>query len=91
MATSRQNKVVLIVTIALMHVWWFSTTSAKTANPFTGACIYVPANRRFQRYNTIDANTVTARTGPTIKYHSTVILSRDKKKKNTTRYLVTMI
>lgn len=42
--------------------------------------VYVPTNRRFQRYNTIDVNTVTARPGPTMKYHCTAVLSEKKKR-----------
>ena len=57
--------------------------------------VYVPAIRLFQRYKTMNANTVTARNGPTMKYHCTVVLAGKKKKnkqrnKKTRRYLVTM-
>ena len=53
---------------------------------------YVPAIRLFQRYKTMNANTVTASNGPTMKYHCTVVFAgKEKKKQNKTkRYLVTM-
>ena len=41
--------------------------------------VYVPAIRLFQRYKTMNANTVTASNGPTMKYHCTVILAEKKK------------
>ena len=41
---------------------------------------YVPATRLFQRYNTMNANTVTASNGPTMKYHCTVTLAEKNKK-----------
>ena len=46
--------------------------------------VYVPAIRLFQRYKTANANAVTARNGPTMKYHCTVVLSekKNKQKKN---------
>ena len=47
--------------------------------------VYVPAIRLFQRYKTMNTNTVTASNGPTMKYHCTVVLAE----KNTKRYLVT--
>ena len=40
--------------------------------------VYVPAFRLFQRYNILNANTVTASNGPTMKYHSTVALAEKK-------------
>ena len=43
--------------------------------------LYVPAIRLFQRYKTANANAVTARNGPTMKYHCTVVLSEKKKNK----------
>ena len=46
--------------------------------------VYVPAIRLFQRYKTMNANTVTASNGPTMKYHCTVILAEKKKKQNKT-------
>ena len=59
--------------------------------------VYVPAIRLFQRYKTMNANTVTASNGPTMKYHCTVVLAEKKQKqtnkqrnKKTRRYLVTM-
>ena len=56
--------------------------------------VYVPAIRLFQRYKTMNANTVTASNGPTMKYHCTVVLAEKKKQKQrnkkTRRYLVTM-
>ena len=42
--------------------------------------VYVPAIRLFQRYKTMNANTVTASNGPTMKYHCTVVLAEKKKK-----------
>ena len=42
--------------------------------------VYVPAIRLFQRYNTMNANTVTASKGPTMKYHCTVALAEKKNK-----------
>ena len=52
---------------------------------------YVPAIRLFQRYNTMNANTVTASNGPTMKYQCTVVFAGKEKKQNKTkRYLVTM-
>ena len=47
--------------------------------------VYVPTIRLFQRYETMNANTVTASNGPTMKYHCTVFLAEKTKK-----YLVTM-
>ena len=41
--------------------------------------VYVPAIRRFQRYKTMNANTVTASNGPTMKYHCTVVLAEKQK------------
>ena len=61
--------------------------------------VYVPAIRLFQRYKTMNANTVTASNGATMKYHCTVVLAEKKKNqkqtkkqrnKKTRRYLVTM-
>ena len=46
--------------------------------------VYVPPIRLFQRYKTMNANTVTASNGPTMKYHCTVVLAEKTK-----RYLVT--
>ena len=43
--------------------------------------IYIPAIRLFRRYKTINANTVTASDGPTMKYHCTVVLSETKQNK----------
>ena len=40
--------------------------------------VYVPAIRLFHRYKTMNANTVTASNGPTMKYHCTVILAEKK-------------
>ena len=52
---------------------------------------YVPAIRLFQRYKTMNANTVTASNGPTMKYHRTVVFAGKEKRQNKTkRYLVTM-
>ena len=49
--------------------------------------VYVPAIRPFQtEYKTMNANTVTASNGPTMKYHCTVVLAEKTK-----RYLVTMV
>ena len=45
--------------------------------------LYIPAIRRFQRYKAINANTVTARTGPTMKYHFTVVVAEKPKQKGT--------
>ena len=42
---------------------------------------YVPAIRLFQRYKTMNANTVTASNGPTMKYHCTVVFAGKEKKK----------
>ena len=47
--------------------------------------VYVPAIRLFQRFKTMNANTVAASNGPTMKYHCTVFLAEKTK-----RYLVTM-
>ena len=47
--------------------------------------VYVPAIRLFQRYKTMNANTVTASNGPTMKYHCTVILAEKKDKKKKTK------
>ena len=49
--------------------------------------VYVPAIRLFQRYKTANANAVTARNGPTMKYHCTDVLSEKKRtnKKKTKR------
>ena len=44
--------------------------------------VYVPAIRLFQRHKTINANTVTASNGPTMKYHCTVVLAAKKKQTN---------
>ena len=58
--------------------------------------VCVPAIRLFQRYKAMNANTVTASNGPTLKYHCTVILAEKnkqtnkKQKQKTRRYLVTM-
>ena len=43
--------------------------------------VYVPAIRLFQRYKTMNANTVTASNGPTMKYHCTVVLAEKTNKK----------
>ena len=78
-----------------MHVWCFSlTTCVKNAKHLL-ELVYVPAIRLFQRYKTMNTNTVTASNGPTMKYHCTVILAEtykqtNKQKKKTRRYLVTM-
>ena len=42
--------------------------------------VYVPAIRLFQRYKTMNANTVTASNGPTMKYHCIVVLAEKTKK-----------
>ena len=42
--------------------------------------VYVPAIRLFQRYKTMNANTVTASNEPTMKYHCTVVLAEKNKK-----------
>ena len=42
--------------------------------------VYVPAIRLFQRYKTMNANTVTASNGPTMKYHCRVVLAEKNKK-----------
>ena len=47
--------------------------------------VYVPAIRLFQRLKTMNANTVAASNGPTMKYHCTVVLAEKTKK-----YLVTV-
>ena len=47
--------------------------------------VYVPAIRLFRRYKTINANTVTASDGPTMKYHCTVVLSGKKKNEKVIR------
>ena len=44
--------------------------------------VYVPAIRLFQRYKTMNTNTVTASNGPTMKYHCTVILAEKNKQTN---------
>ena len=44
--------------------------------------VYVPAIRLFQRYNTMNANTVTASNGPTMKNHCTVALAEKNKQTN---------
>ena len=49
----------------------------------TKCIVYVPAIRLFQRHKTINANTVTASNGPTMKYHCTVVLAAKKKNKQT--------
>ena len=65
-----------------MHVWRFSPTiCVKSAKEFIEAHIYIPAIRLFRRYKTINANTVTASNGPTMKYHCTVVLSETKQNK----------
>ena len=40
---------------------------------------YVPATRLFQRYKAMNANTVTASNGPTMKNHCRVVLSGKNK------------
>ena len=58
--------------------------------------VYVPAIRRFQSFKAMNANTVTASNGPTMKYHRIVAFAENKKKKKTKtktktkRHLVTM-
>ena len=47
--------------------------------------VYVPAIRLFQRYKTMNANTVTASNGPTMKYHCTVVLAEKKNKNKETK------
>ena len=47
--------------------------------------VYVPAIRLFQRYKTMNANTVTASNGATMKYHCTVVLAEKTKNKNKQR------
>ena len=46
--------------------------------------LYIPVIRRFQRYNAMDANTFTARTGPTMKYHFTAVVVAEKSKQKGT-------
>ena len=58
--------------------------------------VYVPAIRLFQSFKAMNANTVTASNGPTMKYHRIVALAENKKqsknknKTKTKRHLVTM-
>ena len=50
--------------------------------------VYVPAIRLFQSFKAMNANTVTASNGPTMKYHRIVALAENKqqnKKKNKRR------
>ena len=49
--------------------------------------VYVPAIRLFQSFKAMNANTVTASNGPTMKYHRIVALAENKKqkKKNKTK------
>ena len=41
--------------------------------------VYVPAIRLFQSFKAMNANTVTASNGPTMKYHRIVALAENKK------------
>ena len=43
--------------------------------------VYVPAIRLFQSFKAMNANTVTASNGPTMKYHRIVALAENKKTK----------
>ena len=43
--------------------------------------VYAPAIRLFQSFKAINANTVTASNGPTMKYHRIVALAENKKTK----------
>ena len=60
--------------------------------------VYVPAIRLFQSFKAMNANTVTASNGPTMKYHRIVALAENKKTKQkqkqkqtkTKRLLITM-
>ena len=54
--------------------------------------VYVPAIRLFQSFKAMNANTVTASNGPTMKYHRIVALAENEKqnKTKTKRHLITM-
>ena len=55
--------------------------------------VYVPAIRLFQNFKAMNANTVTASSGATMKYHRIVALAEKKKqnkKTKTKRHLVIM-
>ena len=41
--------------------------------------VYIPAIRLFQSLKTMNANTVAASNGPTMKYHCTVVLAEKNK------------
>ena len=43
--------------------------------------LYIQVIRLFQRYKTMNANTITASNGPITKYHCLVALAEKKKKK----------
>ena len=43
--------------------------------------VYVPAIRRFQSFKAMNANTVTASNGPTMKYHRIVAFAENQKKR----------
>ena len=45
--------------------------------------VYVPAIRLFQSFKAMNANTVTASNGPTMKYHRIVVLAENKKQNKT--------
>ena len=62
-----------------MHVWPLALLALRTQKNLL-KLIYIPAIRLFQRYKTINANTVTESDGPTIKCHCTVVLSEKNKK-----------
>ena len=47
--------------------------------------VYVPAIRLFQIFKAMNANTVTASNGPTMKYHRIVALAENKKNKTKTK------
>ena len=66
-----------------MHVWRFPLTRllALRVQKNLLELVYVPAIRLFRRYKTINANTVTASDGPTMKYHCTVVLSEKENEK----------
>ena len=66
----------IFISIDLILLCWYGT---RKDSKFTA---YVPAIRLFQRYKTMNANTVTASNGPTMKYHCTVVLAEKKKKKH---------
>ena len=63
----RVNKVVLFLIITIMQK---NLLELK----------YVPATRLFQKYRAMNANTVTASNGPTMKNHCRAVLSGKKTK-----------